>query len=38
MTLGGSIDYFVDTVLNHPTLAEAYKMAAMDGFGPSARF
>lgn len=32
MTLGGSLDYFVDTVLNYPTLSEAYKVAAMDGF------
>ncbi len=32
MTLGGTIDYFVDTVLNYPTLSEAYKVAAMDGF------
>ena len=31
MTLGGTLDYFVDTVLNYPTLAEAYKVAAMDG-------
>jgi NAD(P) transhydrogenase len=32
MTLGGTIDYFVDTVFNYPTLSEAYKVAAMDGF------
>ncbi len=31
MTLGGTIDYFVDTVFNYPTLSEAYKVAAMDG-------
>ena len=27
----GSIDYFVDTVFNYPTLAECYKTAAFDG-------
>ena len=29
--LGGTIDYFVDTVFNYPTLAECYKTAAFDG-------
>ena len=24
-------DYFIDTVFNYPTLAEAYKVAALDG-------
>ncbi len=33
MTHGGTLDYFVDTVFNYPTLSEAYKVAAMDGFG-----
>lgn len=28
----GSLDYFVNTVFNYPTLAEAYKVAALDGF------
>jgi NAD(P) transhydrogenase len=28
---GGTIDYFRDTVFNYPTLAEAYKVAALDG-------
>jgi NAD(P) transhydrogenase len=32
MTHGGTLDYFLDTVFNHPTLSEAYKVAAMDGF------
>ncbi len=32
MTHGGTIDYFIDTVLNYPTLSEAYKVAALDGF------
>jgi NAD(P) transhydrogenase len=27
----GSIDYFVRTVFNYPTLAECYKTAAFDG-------
>lgn len=31
MTHGGTLDYFLDTVFNYPTLAEAYKVAAMDG-------
>lgn len=32
MTHGGTLDYFMDTVFNYPTLTEAYKVAAMDGF------
>ncbi|HOD66158.1 MAG TPA: Si-specific NAD(P)(+) transhydrogenase [candidate division Zixibacteria bacterium] len=32
MTFGGTIDYFTDTVFNYPTLSEAYKVAALDGF------
>ncbi len=31
MQFGGEIDYFVDTVFNYPTLAEVYKLAAVDG-------
>ena len=31
LALGGTIDYFVDTVFNYPTLAECYKTAAFDG-------
>ena len=31
LSLGGTIDYFVDTVFNYPTLAECYKTAAFDG-------
>ena len=30
MGLGGTVDYLVDTVFNYPTLAEAYKVAALD--------
>ena len=28
---GGSVEYFQDMVFNYPTLAEAYKVAALDG-------
>jgi NAD(P) transhydrogenase len=28
---GGTVEYFRDTVFNYPTLAEAYKVAALDG-------
>ena len=31
LAFGGSIDYFVQTVFNYPTLAECYKTAAFDG-------
>ena len=31
MSLGGKINYFVNTVFNYPTLAECYKNAAFDG-------
>ena len=31
MSLNGTIDYFVNTVFNYPTLAECYKNAALDG-------
>jgi NAD(P) transhydrogenase len=31
MTLGGTIEYFRDTVFNYPTMAECYKVAALDG-------
>ena len=30
MGLGGTVDYLVDTVFNYPTLAECYKVAALD--------
>jgi NAD(P) transhydrogenase len=33
MTLDGTIDYFIDTVFNYPTLAECYKVAAFNGLG-----
>ncbi|MET0515371.1 MAG: Si-specific NAD(P)(+) transhydrogenase [Nitrospiraceae bacterium] len=31
MAYHGRIDYFVDTVFNYPTLAECYRVAALDG-------
>ncbi|GGR32421.1 Si-specific NAD(P)(+) transhydrogenase [Deinococcus ruber] len=31
MAFGGTVDYFVNTVFNYPTLAECYKTAAFDG-------
>ena len=31
MAYRGTIDYFIDTVFNYPTLAECYKVAALDG-------
>jgi len=31
LALGGTMEYFRDTVFNYPTLAEAYKVAALDG-------
>jgi NAD(P) transhydrogenase len=30
MAHGGTLDYFLNTVFNYPTLAEAYKVAALD--------
>lgn len=32
LALQGSIDFFVNTVFNYPTLAECYKVAALNGF------
>ncbi|MEE4242947.1 MAG: Si-specific NAD(P)(+) transhydrogenase [Desulfopila sp.] len=31
MSLSGTVEYFRDTVFNYPTLAEAYKVAALNG-------
>jgi NAD(P) transhydrogenase len=31
MSCGGTIEYFRDTVFNYPTMAECYKVAALDG-------
>jgi NAD(P) transhydrogenase len=38
MILGGTIDYFIDTVFNYPTLAECYKAAAFNGLGRLNRY
>ncbi len=31
ITFGGTIDYFIETVFNFPTMSEAYKTAALNG-------
>ena len=33
MSLGGTIEYFRDSVFNYPTMAETYRVAALDGLG-----
>jgi NAD(P) transhydrogenase len=38
MTLNGTVDYFIDTVFNYPTLAECYKVAAFNGLGRMQRY
>jgi NAD(P) transhydrogenase len=38
MIMGGTVDYFVDTVFNYPTLAECYKAAAFNGLGRLHRY
>jgi NAD(P) transhydrogenase len=38
MTLDGTVDYFVETVFNYPTLAECYKAAAFNGLGRLHRY
>jgi NAD(P) transhydrogenase len=38
MILKGTVDYFVDTVFNYPTLAECYKQAAFNGINKLMRF
>jgi len=32
LVLDGTLDYFIDNVFNYPTLAEAYKVAALDAW------
>jgi len=32
LALGGGLDYFMETVFNYPTLAECYKVAALDAY------
>lgn len=38
LILKGTVDYFVDTVFNYPTLAECYKVAAFNGLNKLTRF
>src|SRR6202041_360256 len=38
MTLDGTVDYFIETVFNYPTLAECYKVAAFNGLGRLNRY
>ena len=37
LTFGGTIDYFIQSVFNYPTLSDAYKYAAYDGLQRMAR-
>jgi NAD(P) transhydrogenase len=37
LTFGGTIEYFVNTVFNYPTLAECYKAAAFNGLNKLSR-
>jgi NAD(P) transhydrogenase len=37
MRFGGGIDYFLETVMTYPSLAEAYKMAAYDALSEISR-
>ena len=37
MRFGGGIDYFLETVMTYPSLAEAYKMAAYDALSELSR-
>ena len=38
MMLDGTVEYFVDTVFNYPTLAECYKAAAFNGLNKLSKF
>jgi len=38
MVLGGTVEYFIETVFNYPTLAECYKAAAFNGLNKLAKF
>jgi NAD(P) transhydrogenase len=38
MVFGGTVDYFIETVFNYPTLAECYKVAAFNGIGRLNRY
>jgi NAD(P) transhydrogenase len=32
LNLQGTLDYFIENTFNYPTLAEAYKIAALDAW------
>jgi NAD(P) transhydrogenase len=38
LSLNGTIEYFIDTVFNYPTMAECYKAAAFNGLNKLSRF
>jgi NAD(P) transhydrogenase len=38
MTLDATVEYFIETVFNYPTLAECYKVAAFNGMGRLHRY
>jgi NAD(P) transhydrogenase len=38
LILNGTMEYFIDTVFNYPTLAECYKAAAFNGLNKLARY
>lgn len=38
MAFGGTLEYFRDTVFNYPTMAECYKVAALDGLNKLAAY
>jgi NAD(P) transhydrogenase len=38
LALGGTVEYFVNTVFNYPTLAECYKAAAFNGLNKLVKF
>ena len=37
LNLGGTLDYFIENTFNYPTLAEAYKIAALDAWNRMSR-
>ena len=38
LNLKGTLDYFIENTFNYPTLAEAYKIAALDAWNRMANF
>ena len=37
LALGGGLEYFIETVFNYPTLAECYRVAALDALNKLSR-